>query len=303
MKENAYLFGPFLGEMYWEAGRFAPIAINTAKKCKDAKIIIFTREERFDLYGKHADILVPMRIPGDYKTMKPNCFKLNGAPKDLYRTLIDSFKQKYQKRFNILEHLYPNNNKAQYLNKNQFRGRKHDYSYSPRDENYNLVDSYLPNEKPIVVFGSRFRNGFKRNWKNWQEFYDLVYEDQFLMKNFTFIICGKKEEYVGDKHKRFFDMTEIEVGRNSSLIGLLLVVLERAFFTFGSQSAIPNLSLLYGVEVLEFGCQKTYHTKTYNIKKTPIKFIENVKYDLPAKTAYNELRASLKNKMKKENLL
>ena len=301
------LFGPFVGELYWEAGRFAPIAIKSAvkpkAKYKDAKIIVFTREDRFDLYGKHADILVPLRIPGDYTNkMKPNCFKLNGAPKDMYPTLISSFKDKYDKRFEIISHIYPQLQKGQYDNKNQFRKHPLDYSFAPREKNYDLVNNYLPNDKPIVVLGSRFRKGFRRNWRNWQDFYDSLYKDKFLMHNFTFVICGKKEEYVGDKHKRFYDMTEIKLQNGASLVGLLLVILQRAFFTFGSQSAIPNLALLHGVEVLEFGCQKTYHTKTYNVKKTPIKFIENRAYDLAAGTALNELRAMLKHKMKKERI-
>lgn len=306
-KPRAMLFGPFVGELYWEAGRFAPIAIHAKvkpkEKYKDVKIIVFTREERFDLYGKHADILVPLRIPGDYSnTMKPNCFKLNGAPKELYPTLISSFRKSYEERFEIISHLYPQLQKGQFDNKNQLRNHPLDYSFSPREKNYELIDSYLPNDKPIVVLGSRFRKGFRRNWRNWQEFYDMLYDDKFLMNNFTFVVCGKKEEYVGDKHRRFYDMTEIKLQKGSSLVGLLLVILERAFFTFGSQSAIPNLSLLHGVEVLEFGCQKTYHTRTYNVKNTPIKFIENKAYDLAANVALNELRAMLKNKMKKENI-
>jgi len=306
-KPRAMLFGPFVGEMFWEAFRFAPIAINAAvnpkEKYKGVKIIAFTREERFDLYGKHADILVPLRIKGDYSnTMKPNCFKLNGAPKDLYPTLISSFRDVYEKRFEIISHLYPNIENRQFENKEQFRRHPMNYSFAPRQKNYELIDNYLPNDKPIVVLGSRFRKGFRRNWKNWQEFYNVLSNDQFLMRNFTFVVCGKKEEYIGDEQNRFYDMTKIKLQDGASLIGLLLVILQRAFFTFGSQSAIPNLSLLHNVDVLEFGCQKAYHTKTYNVKNTPIKFIENVSYDLDANVALNELRAMLKNKMKKENL-
>jgi hypothetical protein len=91
-------------------------------------------------------------------------------------------------------------------------------------------------------------------------------------------------------------MNKIKLGKNSSLIGLLLVILERAFFTFGSQSAIPNFSLLYGVDVLEFGCQKKLHTKTYNIKNTPITFIEDRKYCSEPSMMLNKLEELIRRK-------
>jgi hypothetical protein len=72
--------------------------------------------------------------------------------------------------------------------------------------------------------------------------------------------------------------------------------MENAFFTFGSQSAIPNISLLYKVEVLEFGCQKSLHTKTYNIHNSPITFIDNRNYDIRATEIFKQFRKILKRK-------
>jgi hypothetical protein len=126
----------------------------------------------------------------------------------------------------------------------------------------------------------------------------LLWKKKDLLRDFTFIICGKKGEYKPDIQHRFYDMNDIVIGQNSSLIGLLFVILEKTFFTFGSQSAIPNFSLLYGVEVLEFGCQKTLHTRVYNVKNTPITFIENRRYDLDPKFALDKLEKLLRRKMK-----
>jgi hypothetical protein len=146
----------------------------------------------------------------------------------------------------------------------------------------------------------RYRVGFRRNWKRWPEFYDILSRDKHLMNKFNFIICGKKGEYIPDKKDRFLDMNKIKVASGtSSLIGILLVILERACFTFGSQSAIPNLSLLYKTEVLEFGCQKSLHTRTYNIFNTPITFIENKKYNIELSVIFREFKALLKKKEKK----
>ncbi len=304
-KQNVVLMGPFVGEFYWEAGRFAPMlpSMRTREfKNKDVKYIIFTRSERFDLYGKYADILIPLRIEGDYDTRMPECFRFIGFDKSKVEELAKKFRSKYNGNCNILKHVYPDVGKGSYVNKNQFHRGLMRYNFSPRDENYTLIDHFLPrNGKQNVVLAPRFRKGFKRNWNRWPDFYDLLVDDKKLNRIFNFIICGKKGEYVADPKNRFLDMTDIQLTGSSSLVGLLLVILERSIFTFGSQSAIPNISLLYGVEVLEFGCQKRYHTVTYNVKKTPITFIENKRYNIDPKLIFKKFKNSLLRKWEKNH--
>lgn len=303
-KPKAVLMGPFIGEMYWECGRFAPmLPFYKLKKYKkqNLKFIILTREERFDLYGRYADILVPLRINGDYEKLQPNCFRLNGYPQTEYENLKNTFYSKYKKRYDILEHVIPDISKRLFANKYQFSRQNMIFKYKPRAENYEIVNDYLPkNDKPIVVIAPRFRKGFKRNWNRWSDFYNTLYKDKPLMDKFNFILCGKVGEYIPDQKHRFYDMNDMKVGKRSSLIGLLLVIMEKAFFTFGSQSAIPNISLLYNVEVLEFGCQKTLHTKTYNFNNTPITFIEDKKYNIEVPIIYKKFKKLLNKKEKKE---
>ena len=297
--EKAVLLGPFVGEMYWEAGRFAPMLpylVFKKYKNRGIKFIILTREERFDLYGRYADILIPLKIEGDYITKSPNCFRLNGLKPPQYDDIVNKFKEQYSKRFKIIEHIHPDVTKGKYLNKNQFPAKQMMFKFKPRMENYELVNSFIPNEKPLVILAPRFRKGFRRNWTNWKGFYDKLSSDQDLMENFNFVICGKVGEYVPDEKNRFYDMTKIEVGKKSSTIGLLLAIMERTIFTFGSQSAIPNISLLYGIEVLEFGCQKTLHTKTYNVKNTPITFIEDRQYNIEVPKIYKHFKKLIQKK-------
>jgi hypothetical protein len=302
--QKAVLMGPFVGEFYWEAGRFAPLLpymIQKQYRGKDIKYIILTRPDRFDLYGKYADILVPLRIEGDYITRKPECFRLIGFKPHMYDALVNKFKAKYKDRYHIVRHVYPNIRKAAVYNKNQFNVHEMIHKYKPRQENYDLVNAYLPKDgKPLVVLGSRHRQGFRRNWGRWDQFYDLLSNQDDLLEQYNFILCGKEGEYVSDKKSRFLDMNDITIGETSSLVGLLLVILENAFFTFGSQSAIPNISLLYNVDVLEFGCQKGLHTKTYNIKNTPITFFENKSYNIEPKFILKHLRKLLKQKKEKK---
>lgn len=301
MEEEAVLMGPFVGEMYWEAARFAPILPNMIRKKyrnRKVKYVVLTREERFDLYGRCANILVPLQIPGDYNKLLPECFKLKGLKLDQYDDLKNKFHKKFSKRFKILEHICPDVRKGRYDNKNQFPRRLMTYIYKPRQENFDLVEKHLPNEKPIVVLAPRHRRGFKRNWKRWPDFYNLLWQEKGLLNKYEFVICGKKGEYIPDPKERFFDMNRIPIGKNSSLIGILLAILKKAHFTFGSQSAIPNLSLLFGVEVLEFGCQKRLHTVTYNINNTPITFIENKAYNIEPTEIMKYIKRLLKKKEK-----
>ncbi|HUU87804.1 MAG TPA: hypothetical protein VMX17_08635 [Candidatus Glassbacteria bacterium] len=298
--EDAILFGPVVGELYWECGRFAPMLpfykIKKYRKQKP-KFIILTREDRFDLYGRYADILVPLRINGDYEKCQPECFRLIGYSEQNVDFQAKKFLETYKKRFNILEHIYPNVAKGSFSNKNQFSPKNMIFKYKPRTENYEIVNKHSSNnEKPFVVISPRFRRGFKRNWPHWIQFYDTLYKDKELMNSFSFILCGKKGEYIPDPKHRFYDMNDMQIGKKSSLIGILLAIMEKTIFVLGSQSAIPNIALLYGVEVLEFGCQKKLHTITYNIKNTPITFIDDKKYNIEVPKIYKNFRELLLKK-------
>jgi hypothetical protein len=302
-KSNAILLGPCVGEFYWECGRFAPLlSFMVHKKFRnrnDITYVVLTREERFDLYGRNANILVPLRIPGDYETKFPDCYRLNGLGYEQYKSIADNFCNIYKEKYNIIKHIYPEIKKPAFTNKNQFPVKEMHFKYFPRKENYDLVNEYLPKEgAPIIILAPRLRSGFRRNWKGWPEFYDVLSEDTDMVKRFRFVICGKPGEYVPDKKDRFYDMNKIKLGNSSSVAGLLLVIMERAFFTFGSQSAIPNISLLYGVEVLEFGHQKQLHERIYNRFNTPITFFEDMKYDSSVRVMCNRLKKLLIRKEK-----
>lgn len=299
-KEDAILYGPVVSEMYWEAARFAPIiAYHKLKKYrkKNYKYIVLTRQDRFDLYGKYADILVPLKIEGDGSKLLPNCWRLNGFPNSQYIGISQTFKRKYQERYNIVNHYFPDVTKGKFTNKSQYSPKEMIFKYEPRKDNYGLIRENIPDDKPIVVIAPRYRPGFKRNWKNWQKFYDSLCKSDFLMNNFNFVICGKEGEYIPDKENRFPDINNIKLTPNSSLIGLLLTLLDKAFFTVGSQSAIPNISLLKGIEVLEWGHQKSLHIKSYNIMNTPVTFLEDRKYNTPVGVILKKLKRLLEKKL------
>ena len=77
MRKSAYLIGPFIGELLWEFYRFAPYVIYLKKKNPKAEFVIFTREERFDLYGRYGSVLVPLRIQNDHDLKNAELFAQN----------------------------------------------------------------------------------------------------------------------------------------------------------------------------------------------------------------------------------
>lgn len=288
MKPKAIL-ALHMGEMFWEFFRFAPHVIwKKVKQHKDAQLIVLTRQDRFDIYGLRANILVPLKIKGDGINLLANCHRLDGFTEMEYNQLITTFKNQYSKRFDIIEMIYPRIDKRNFSNKRLFDQRQLKYHYSPREENVQLVKDYILNDKSLIVLAPRYRKGLKRNWPYWQKLYDFIY-DSDLFKRYNFVICGKSPDYVPDEKNRFLDINKIKLSLNSSLIGLTIEIFKHAKLTIGSQSGLPNISLLFGVEVLEWGHQKHLHTVEYNINKTKVTFLEDLKYNLPAEKVLSEI--------------
>lgn len=284
-----------VGEMFWEFGRFAPHFIwkklNQYKGRKNTDFIVLTKPENFDMYGTHADILVPFRL--NDPSHKANCFRLDNMTNEEYLAIVNLFKNQFSDRYNILEVVYPKITGKNYVNRKQYLEEQKNYNYSPRGSNREIVNTYL-NEKPAVILAPRFRDGFRRNWPHWNNLYDLIFSNKILIEKYNFVICGKPSEYISDEQHRFLDINNFEQTKNTSLIGLTMECMKKAILTVGSQSAIPNISLLFGVHALEWGHQKHLHTVTYNIRKTKVTFLDNPNYDIKPEKVYEEMIKILK---------
>ena len=291
-KEKAILIGPFVGEMFWEFFRFVPYVIKIIKKNSNVKVIVYTRPDRYDMYGNYADEFIPLKIKGDAITRYAECFRIMDMKSEEYEKLAFNFREKYRRKYKIISHLYPDiRSKKTYLNKDLYPLNLRDFDYSPRKENTKLVNKFLKDvTKKIIIVAPRYRANFKRNWPHWEIFYDIIKQDKFFNK-YEIIICGKKREYVPDKKGRFKDINQIKLGENSSLIGVLMSLMKRSFMTVGSQSAIPNISLLFGVPAVEWGNQKFKHTVSYNILKTKVLFIEDNDFVVPVKKVIQTLKS------------
>lgn len=149
MKPPAYLFGPFVGDLSWEFYRFAPYAIHTKKEKPDIKIIVLTRQSRFDLYGRYADILVPLRIPNDINR-KRDCYRLESLSSKDYNRIARSFKSKYKKRYEIVNQYHPFISSWRYKIKWQLPRRLMDYDFKPREKNKQITRQLIKHNSILV---------------------------------------------------------------------------------------------------------------------------------------------------------
>lgn len=183
--KQAFIFGPFVGDLYWEAYRFAPYAISLVQRFPKHHIIAFTRPEHFDLYGQYADILVPLVIPkGMYVPQK---FKLKAYPITEYRALVKYIRRVYENLFQVTEHFYPRVEGYLWKVKWQLPRKYMVYDFKPRKENTNIVEKFYGEFENIVLTTDPDVELDDYHVINMPDFIEDIYPS--LDKESTFIGC------------------------------------------------------------------------------------------------------------------
>jgi len=303
MKKEKAILSFHCGEFGWELLRTAPHVLWTYRKKynEEVKLIVCSRYDRYDLYGKDVDVFHPFENhQGSDK--KQDCFKLFGFSDEDYYDHIKKLKQLYFEKYNIIETICPKIENRKYTQKNQFLQSEMDYNFKPRDDN-NTVFNFLykdNSERPIIVLAPRFREGVPRNWEHWQKFYDLI---EPLKSKYKFIICGRTPDVIIDKKNRYqtavHTRNEWDEDEQWSLVGLTIEIIKNAVLTIGSQSGVPNLSNILGTPTLQWGNEKNAHTKTYNINNTETIFLEDFDFNIEPKIVYDNMIDFLYKKMTK----
>ncbi len=284
-----------VGELFWEFFRFAPhVFYKKVVEYKDEhpKLIVLTRPDRFDIYGKYADIFIPLDIIGDNQQYIQNSFRLDNFPIDQYNQFENMIYKSFKDMYEILEVIKPDVSKAKFSDKQQFDSNKMLYDFNPRSPNIIEVDQYITKRAKVVTLAPRFRSNMKRNWIYWQEFYDMIYESGLTSK-FDFVICGKYPDYIPDKKNRFFDINNIPITNEISTIGPTTECIKKSILTIGSQLGIPNLSLLLKTPVFSSGNEEKQQNIEYNIKKTKVHFLKDPNFDLDYKIIFEKIKIIL----------
>lgn len=218
MRHKAFLFGPFVGELGWEFFRFAPYAIHLKKNNPRTRLIVLTRPSRFDLYGQYADILVPLRLKNDTRSEGRDAFKLIDYKEEYYYTVVKYFRSKFEKRFRVMKHYYPDIRGWRYKVKWQFPREKMDYDFLPREKNKEIARRALGKNIGIV---------------------DNLATDKVIEREG--IING------GDLFARITNFT----GKDSSFLGSLIECIRLSKFVIGDiRHEASHLALLLGTPLI-----------------------------------------------------
>jgi hypothetical protein len=214
--KKAFIFGPFIGELYWEAYRFAPYCISLKKRFRYHHIVVFTRPEHFDLYGQYADILVPLKIKeGMYFAEK---FKLKAYPLSEYKALCSYIKRTYQTLFDIEDHFFPRIDGFMWKVKWQLPRSYMNYDFRPRKGNIKAVEEVYGKFEKIV----------------------LTTEPDVELENYHVI-----------KMDDFFKDMDLYFGRHVTWLGCLIELIKRCEFSITNcEDNLGKFSLLLNKPVI-----------------------------------------------------
>jgi len=227
MKEKAYLFGPFIGEILWELMYFAPFAIYKKHQEPTIKTIIFTRPSRFDLYGRWANILVPLKIKDEEKIYNQNGFGLDFFSNESYRSLSVYLKRKYSESYVIKEHFTPDVTGFRSKVRWRFLRDNMKYDFKPRRENSLDIRKIIPSTKNVVFVDTDNIDEFTKIYSVLKRRYNCITNNQIIS---------------------FLKETE---SKNVSYIGYLLEAIKSCKFVVSNFSSISSkVALLSKVPVI-----------------------------------------------------
>lgn len=242
-KNNAYLFGPFIGELSWEFFRFSPHAIYLKKVNPTVSLIVLTRPDRFDFYGRYADTLIPLNLRLQ-KYHTEECFRLKNYPEENYKLIRQYFFDKYKNKYDIMGHYYPDIG-WRYNVKWQYSNNLMNYDFRPREENKIIVDTILKDLNNIVYFDNVEKRQIQK--------YHSIDSNAFKFK------------------------VEKLLTKNSSYIGCIIELLKRCEYVVGGlNNDFSKLALLLKTPVIDLHTFTPDKIRLINPFKTPVISSENV---------------------------
>ena len=246
MKQNAYLVGPFIGELEWELYRFAPYAIHLKKENPKNKLIVFTRNPRFDLYGKYADILVPLNLKNENEYVQ-NGFGIEKFDLYKFNILKDFYFKKYRKRFIVDDHIFPFVVTWRKKIKWQFPRSKMNYDFKPREENYSTLEKLFDSSSNVFVDNkdsdirhALYNAGYNPIMKHW--LVDIVKKEN-----------GSQVSYLGCLMVLLKDCKFV-VASMQSIVGRLALLLKIPIISIDEKMSYDSISLLNPFEIPVINC-------------------------------------------------
>jgi len=275
MNIKANIFGPFVGSISWEMYNFAPYAIYLKKEDPATQLIVYTRPDRFDLYGSYANTLIPLRIKNDNSTYHHK-FALNGLDINSYKKMAGMVNRKYKPYRDIQHHIYPNISGNSHEVRWQFPRSKMNYDFKPRQSNEVLIDKLVGDDKIIFIDLSGFY--FE------ESFYFLTKLDKLFDKNISFICynpCNVDCDLLFSSRK-IINLHKFNHKDNTSIIGCSIVAIKKAIMTISMNfSEISHLSLLLGKKLYLCRNYDPEFVKLINPNNTKISLVDDLYEEKP----------------------
>jgi len=243
-KGEAYLFGPFVGEVGWEFYRFAPHAIYLKKRDPSVKIIVLTRKERFDLYGRYASTLVPLNIK-DEKKYKPSEFGLLDYKTEYYDTIKKFFFEKYNRDYEILDHFCPFINSWRRKIKWQLSRNQMDYNFLPRNKNIKIVSDIIGDYSNMTYIESKYSKELPGGYMN-------ITSDDFLSRVIN-QVDNMRSTHLGCLIA-FLSQVEFVVGNLNSSFSHLALLLKVPLISVNEELSDDAIKLLNPLGTMVIRC-------------------------------------------------
>lgn len=235
-KKKVILAGPFIGDPRWECLYFCGHVLYLAT-IENLGLVVCTRPDRFDLYGQYADVLVPLRFQ-ESKSLFSG-FTDKSVSSSRYHVYAKKFASYYQKKFDVVKHVYPEVSGFSSLVKWQFPRHQVNYSFRPRKKCYKKVRHLL--------------SGM----------------DIFVSSNYEFV-SNQFNVVTPDVLNFDFDLT-------FSYLGCLIEVLKHCRFSICDITSIEaQLSLLVGTPVISIEVISEEELQLINPKGTLVVVCNNV---------------------------
>lgn len=214
LKQKAVLIGPYIGCYQWELSAFVPHVLSLIKENRSYTYIVFTRPEMFDFYGKYVDIVVPLRFP---ENKDLSLGYTNHTDAKSYNELSHKFRNRFVKRYNIVDIIKPEIEGFMHGVKWQFKRNGVLFSFRPREKNKKIVKELYGTKKYIITDLNNLPTD--KDVVTLDDLYEKISTISTFNYNFSFYGCV------------------IELLRNASLF-------------IGTTKTIYNLSLLMGVPTI-----------------------------------------------------
>lgn len=184
IRQKAILVGPFIGCFQWELYHFAPYILKLAQQEPSKVFVIFTRPENFDLYGKYADILLPLYLDKNYNEENGFLYPLDMG---IYSDLCLKFEKRYKERYNVISVIRPDVNEWLHKVNWQFSRNYVNYDFQPRKKNKEVIKNNIQGNNFILTDQQNL--DIKGKVVNLRELYIKLKGIEGYGKTFTFIGC------------------------------------------------------------------------------------------------------------------